>query len=145
MTTLVVDASVAAKWFLPAGEPLREEALALLEAYAGGDIRFLVPDLFWAEIANIAWKAARQRRLSRGDAAAAVAALLERAFPTTAAAALLSDALAIALAYDRTVYDSLYVALAVATRGVLVTADERLADALAARLPVQWLGAYRWG
>lgn len=53
---------------------------------------------------------------------------------------LIEDALSIALANNRTVYDSLYIALAV-QRGVnLVTADERLANAVAARLPVKWLG-----
>jgi predicted nucleic acid-binding protein len=49
--------------------------------------------------------------------------------------------LRIAFAYDLSVYDSLYVALAVQAKTEFVTADERLADALAARLPVKWLGA----
>jgi predicted nucleic acid-binding protein len=38
------------------------------------------------------------------------------------------------------VYDCLYVALALRLKGQLVTADERLANALAAHLPVKWLG-----
>ena len=72
MTTLVLDASVAAKWFLPpAGETLTEEALQLLKAYASGRLQFVVPDLFWAEVGNIFWKAARQGRWSQssGDSA----------------------------------------------------------------------------
>jgi predicted nucleic acid-binding protein len=49
--------------------------------------------------------------------------------------------LSIAFASNRAVYDSLNLALAV-QRGVdLVTADERLANALVTRLPVKWLGA----
>ncbi len=141
MTTVVVDASVAAKWVLPGRETLREEALALLASYARGEVRLVVPDLFWAETANVIWKAWRQGRLAQAEAREALSALLERGFATTAAAPLLPDALAIAVAFDRTIYDSLYVALAVASRAVLVTADERLANALAARLPVKWLGA----
>jgi predicted nucleic acid-binding protein len=39
----------------------------------------------------------------------------------------------IAFAYDRSVYDCLYVALAVQSKTDLITADERLANALAAR------------
>jgi predicted nucleic acid-binding protein len=54
---------------------------------------------------------------------------------------LFSEALEIALTYDRNVYDCLYVALAVQSKAELVTADERLANALAAHLPVKWLGA----
>ena len=63
MTQFVIDASVAAKWFLPpAGEPLADEALRLLAGYADGRFRFVVPDLFWAECGNILWKAVRQGR-----------------------------------------------------------------------------------
>ena len=51
------------------------------------------------------------------------------------------DAFVIASAFDRSVYDGMYVALAVATNTPLLTADERLANALAARFPVRWLGA----
>ena len=43
--------------------------------------------------------------------------------------------------YSRTVYDALYVALAMKSKSQLVTADEKLANALAAHLPVKWLGA----
>ena len=45
----------------------------------------------------------------------------------------------------RAVYDCLYVALAVQSKSDLVTADERLANALAARFPVKWLGAFSTG
>ena len=47
----------------------------------------------------------------------------------------------IALAFQRSVYDSVYIALAVTLNTYLVTADERLANAVAAKLPVKWLGA----
>jgi predicted nucleic acid-binding protein len=55
---------------------------------------------------------------------------------------LLPDALNIAVAHDRSVYDCLYVALAIQFKTEMITADERLANALAARLPVKWLGAF---
>ena len=45
------------------------------------------------------------------------------------------------LSHQRTVYDCLYIALAVASTGQFVTADELLANAVAARLPVKWLRA----
>jgi predicted nucleic acid-binding protein len=143
VNTIVLDASVAAKWFLPAaGETLVKEATALLDRYAKGEIRFLVPDLFWAEIGNILWKAVRQNRCTEDSAEKAISSLVARKLPTVSSEQLLPGAFAIATTFDRTVYDSIYVALAITSKSQLVTADERLANALAARLPVKWLGAF---
>jgi predicted nucleic acid-binding protein len=142
MTPFVIDASVAAKWFLPpSGEPLTNEAVRLLAGYAEGRFRFAVPDLFWAECGNILWKAYRQGRWPRSVAEKAIQTLQDRSFPTTSSLDLLEEAFSIAATFDRTVYDSLYVALAVRLKSHLVTADERLANALAAHLPVKWLGS----
>ena len=53
----------------------------------------------------------------------------------------MSDAFAISADYNRNAYDGFYVALAVSTGWNLVTADERLVNALGSRFPVRWLGA----
>ena len=142
MNLVVPDASVAAKWFLPrSNEPLAGEAISLLRQYEQGRLDFVVPSLFWAEIGNIFWKAARLRRWSQETALAATEEMLERRFPTLADSQLLADALSIALATQQTVYDSLYISLAVRFDAEMITADERLANSVAARLPVRWLGA----
>jgi predicted nucleic acid-binding protein len=143
VNTLVVDASVAAKWVLPpANEALVPEALRLLDLYAKGQVKFLVPDLFWAELGNVLWKAVRQQRLTSAIAMQAVNTMRSRGLPTVASERLLPDALPVAISTGRTLYDCLYVALAMASHAQLVTADERLANAVAARLPVKWLGAF---
>ena len=142
MSLFVVDASVPAKWFLPAaGETLTDEALELLYRYTTGQIRLIVPDVFWAEFANTLRKAVRRGRWTRDAADAAIAAMRDRNLPTVPSLELLEAAFAIANAFQRTVYDSLYVALAISARAQLLTADERLARALAAILPVKWLGS----
>ncbi len=142
MNQFVVDASVAVKWFLPAaGETLTDEAQTLLARYTKEDVRLLVPDLFWVECASVAWKAVRTGRLPKVSAEAALAALTQYDFPTFPTLNLLSGAFQIATAHGRSVYDSLYVALAVQTNSQLITADERLANSLASRFPVKWLGA----
>jgi predicted nucleic acid-binding protein len=142
VNTFVVDASVAAKWFLPSvNETLVDEAVQLLTDYAEDKVRFIVPDIFWAEFGNILWKAVRQGRWLRNAAENAVSSLREQRLPTTPSKDLLTEALNIALTFDRTVYDSLYVALAWTRGSELITADERLANALAAHMPVKWLGA----
>jgi predicted nucleic acid-binding protein len=140
MNGYVLDASVAAKWSLPSvNEPYTEHAAALLNRYVQGEVRFVVPDLFWAELANVFWKAARQGRWSRSDAETAIRSANQREIPTVSARTLIEDALEIAATFDRSVYDSLYLALAIASRMYFVTADERLANAVAAQLPVKWL------
>jgi predicted nucleic acid-binding protein len=141
LTLLVLDASVAAKWFLPsAEEPLTKEALALLRRYAGGEIEFAVPDIFWAEFGNILWKSVRAGRLSQKAATEALTDMLHYGLPTVGARELADAALPIALATGRTIYDAIYVALAVQKDAAFITADERLANALATHWPVKWLG-----
>ena len=46
-----------------------------------------------------------------------------------------------ALSFQRTVYDAIYVALAITSGRPLLTADEKLANALAAHFPIRWLGS----
>lgn len=143
MTSLVIDASVAAKWMLPAGsEPLKPDALRLLDDYGAGELELVVPDIFWAECASIIWKAVRRQRLPQLDAEQAIELMLRRQIPTVPTKTLLADATRIAFDFGCSVYDSLYVALAVRSNKQLITADERLANALAARFPVKWLGAF---
>jgi predicted nucleic acid-binding protein len=138
---IVLDASVAAKWFVPSvDEPLAEEARTLLRRYAAGDIEFAVPDLFWAETGNILWKSVRMGRLPGKAATEALTTILQYGFPTVPGRDLAENALAISLSTGRAVYDAMYVALAVQREFTFITADERLVNALATHWPVKWLG-----
>jgi predicted nucleic acid-binding protein len=137
---LVVDGSVAAKWSLK-DETLVEEAVSLLDRYHRREIQLIVPDLFWAEFGNILWKAVRRGRCTRNAADLNIVALKDLNLATVPSEGLVEQAFSIACHFDRTFYDSIYVALAVESRAQLITADERLANALAAHLPVKWLGA----
>jgi predicted nucleic acid-binding protein len=125
-----------------ARESLTAEALQLLKSYIDGEVSFIVPDIFWAESGNVFWKGVRQLRWTRLAAEAAASEIRSRDFFTVSSRALLPEALRISFAYDRSVYDSLYVALAIQFKTEMITADERLANALAAHLPVKWLGAF---
>jgi predicted nucleic acid-binding protein len=146
LSVLVLDASVALKWAIPSGtlstsETLTAESLQLLKRYAAGEINFIVPDVFWAEIGNVLWKGVRRQRWPQGVAEDAASAIRERNFFTVSSFELLPEALKIAFAHDCSVYDCLYVALAIQFKVEMITADERLVNALAARLPIKWLGA----
>lgn len=142
MTSVVVDASVAVKWCLPLQrEELIVQAEELLVSVRRDEIQFLVPDLFWVELANAMWKAVRRAEISADNAAAAISFVRDLGIATVPSFDLVPLALNLAVMYGRTVYDSLYVALAMQSKSELITADERLANALAAHLPVKWLGA----
>ena len=123
--TLVVDASVAVKWFLP--EPDAEPAVAMLRA----GHRLIAPDLLWIEVASVLWKVARRGVLSPEEIRRMIADAAAFPVEIVESAGLLPDTLRIATTADRTVYDSLYVALAVREGAVMVTADGRLVNALA--------------
>ena len=141
MSRIVLDASVAVKWFLPEKvETMATEALALLDRSGRNEIQIIVPDLFWVEFASVLWKAIRRGNFPKDSADAALASLKRFDFPTISSLNLLDDAFQIATDYGRTVYDCLYVALAVQSNSQLITADERLANSLAGRFPVKWLG-----
>jgi predicted nucleic acid-binding protein len=142
VTSVVVDASVAVKWCLPS---LREELVAqaeeLLASSRREEVQFLVPDLFWVELANALWKAVRRNEISSNNAASAISFMRDLDIATVPSIDIVPQALDLAISHGRTVYDSLYVALAMQSKSEMITADERLADALAARFPVKWLGA----
>jgi len=142
LNAFVVDASVAAKWVLPgAGEPFRDEAVRLLKQWLDGRIQLIVPDFFWVELTNVLWKAVRRGRCTTDTAVVALATLLDYQIPTVPSLNLLNLALQKGVQHGRSVYDSIYVVLALEAAAQLVTADEKLANALAAHLPVTWLGA----
>lgn len=118
--TLVVDASVALKWFLQ--EEGSDHAAALLDR---GDL-LIAPDLILAEVCNAGWKAVRNgmARLEQLEIAAArLPVALDELVPL---ASLAVDAAAAAIALDHPVYDCFYLALAVQRDCQLITADRRL-------------------
>ncbi len=126
MTPVVVDASVAVKWFIP--ETLSDAASRLLD----GSYELWAPDLLVAEIGNTLWKKVGRAELAVGEARDVLTALARVPLTFVASKSLIDAALEIATAHRRTVYDSLYVALAVARDCALITADDRLVNAFAA-------------
>ena len=124
MTVYVVDSSVAVKWYVPESDS--EAASTLLD----GEHELSAPDLLASEFGNVLWKKVRGGELTGAQVTSIVRALPVVPLQIYSSLVLLEAAVEIALQTARTVYDSLYVALAVALNGTLVTADEPLVNAL---------------
>lgn len=130
VASLVVDASVAVKWVIP--EEGSTRARALLGAAARGEARLLAPDVYVAEVANVLWKRSHLIGDLRDDEAREALENTLATLPTLApSTALASQALELALTFGRSLYDCLYVALALRASCPLVTADRRLVRAFA--------------
>jgi predicted nucleic acid-binding protein len=117
MKKVVVDASVAIKWFVP--EIHAEAATRLLDL----EIALCAPDLIFPEFGNILWKKVRRGEISRDEADEILAAFSAIPLDIHPSAVLLAGAFDLAVELGRSVYDSLYLALAVAEECVLITAD----------------------
>ena len=118
---LVVDASVAVKWFLPESsrEPDADRAIALLHAIREGQVDLVQPPHWLAEVAAVI------TRLRPEIAAEAIDLLDAMEFETSADAELYKRASRIAKQLDQHLFDTLYHALALANDALLVTADDR--------------------
>ena len=125
MSLYVVDASVAVKLYVP-------------EVHSAQAIRFfsdghelIVPEFMLAEVANIVWKkSALLGELTQAEAQTIVDAVQELPLGYYYTSGLLSEAMRIAMTMKRTVYDSLYIALAASQECQLITDDRKLYDSL---------------
>jgi predicted nucleic acid-binding protein len=135
MSQWVLDASVVIKWFVP--EALTVEARHW-RRIAGA---LHAPSLLDTELANILWKKVCRSDLTRPQADKILRRLPRLPIARHPDSTLLTSAFDIACKAQRTVYDSLYLALALQLGGQTVTADQRLFNALQ---PTPWAAAIRW-
>jgi len=124
--TVVVDASVVVKWFLP--EIDREAALRLRDS---GE-RIIAPDHLFAESTNAVRKKVRRGEVSPEHARGVIGRIVAAAvgIEVVSCLDLASDAFGIAMTCGCSVYDAIYVALAVQREARLITAADRLYKAV---------------
>jgi predicted nucleic acid-binding protein len=122
---LVVDASVAVKWFLV--EPGDREALAILDR----DDPLIAPELVVAEVVNAVWKRLTTSGIDRTQAADVPLAVPRMFAELRPLVPLAARTLELAAELRHPVYDCFYLALAEERSVKLVTADRRLISRLA--------------
>lgn len=121
----VVDASVAVKWVV-----IEEDAEAARRLITS-EHELHAPRLLASEVANALWRKARSNEISHAEASALVTVLRDIPVRWSADELISVDAIRLALALDRPIYDCVYLALAQHLGGVMLTADLRFANALA--------------
>lgn len=124
MSRYVVDANVAVKWFLP--QVSADAARRLFTS----DHSLLVPDLLFPEVGNILWKEVRFGLGTAEEARLIITGLNALPLQVYPSKPLMPLAINIALQTQRTVYDSLYLALAMTEGCQMVTADKKFYNAL---------------
>jgi len=122
---LVLDASVAAKWFNT--EELSEEAIKVKDAHVSGDVDLTAPTHIIYEVGN---SICMNRQLTHEDTSDAIVSLLRldiQLLPPTIERA--SRAIKIARQKKITFYDAAYLQAAEEQDVALLTADKRQATA----------------
>jgi predicted nucleic acid-binding protein len=116
----VVDCSVAEKWVLP--ETGAIPALRLLREEQLGEVSLLAPDLLLVELA----KKVRRKQISPEQALEGFRFMQTSVLRPVETGPLLGPALDLALNHPISLWDSVYLALAIQQDCPLITADRRL-------------------
>ncbi|MEX0779217.1 MAG: type II toxin-antitoxin system VapC family toxin [Balneolales bacterium] len=119
MEKLVIDAGVALKWFL--NEEFSEQARSIMKQ----DYEFHVPDLFFLETSAVLSKKARRRELYINEATRIRNILALFPFDVTPDEYLKDQAFDLSLKFKVSMYDCMYIMLAMAVEGKMITADRR--------------------
>ena len=137
---IVVDASIAMKWYLN-DEADVETAIEVLNAFLRGEVVFIAPDHIRYEVANALWQATRSGRIEDRFGRSSLDECLVCSIPSVADNLLIVDAYEFAVLFGCALYDGLYLALATRESVPLVHADRRLRNVLGGRFDLElWIG-----
>ena len=122
ITEYLVDTSVALKWVLERGEADVRQAQNLLEAFSRNECVLTAPDLLLVEFANVLVVAHRREPERAREALDLLSDTGIRILPLRRSA--LNRAVGLAAGLRATVYDCYFLALAIESEAILVTADD---------------------
>jgi predicted nucleic acid-binding protein len=139
----VLDASVAAKWYLT-DEQFVAECRLLFDRFVAGTLAFVAPLHIQYEVPNAIMVASRRQppRLSEQAARAVIQDFIDLGIPTVHDDALVSVAMGLAYQHGCAFYDGFYVALSQRLSLPLITADNKLYQAVGHLPDVIWIADY---
>jgi predicted nucleic acid-binding protein len=140
---IVVDASVAIKWYIK-DESEINEAVDILLDYEVGKIKFFVPRLFYYETANVIHIAVQRKRITEDEGKNIINDMLEIKTTLVDSGELIRDAYRNARKYNISVYDAHYLGVAKEHGMILYTADRKLYNSVKEKKKyVKWIGDYK--
>jgi predicted nucleic acid-binding protein len=142
MKRLVIDASVALKWWL-LDEEHGDKALEILEGQASDRISLHAPALLEFEVANGLAIAKRLARVGDEDALTAMEGFVNIGIALHPISHLFDKVFDYCDRYNLSAYDAAYVALAGEMKTHLVTADKKLFNSTRKLKFVKWIGEFR--
>lgn len=135
----IIDASVGVKWFFR--EPGSEQSLQFLRRFNRNEIRLVVPEIFYLEVASACWKSIRRREVPFEVGIANLDDLLDLSLETYSDRELSDVALENALRFGVSVYDAIYLSLAEVYAAPFFTADRELFEKCKDRFDfIEYLG-----
>jgi predicted nucleic acid-binding protein len=123
--TVVVDASVALKWFV--AEEQSDAAYSLLRS----DEPLTAPEMIVTEVTNAAWRKLIRSEITQNQAMTIASGIRYSDVEMLPTSVLNERALEIAAMLNHPVYDCLYLACAEETGATVITADRRFYRAAA--------------
>jgi predicted nucleic acid-binding protein len=137
---IVVDASVALKWYLD-DEEYGQRAMKLLTRYITDELDILAPSLLEYEVVNGLIIAQRRGRIKEEKVLSAIEGFAGLGIRMLDLASRYSGVIHFCRTYNRSAYDASYMVVADSEGVPLITADEGFYNAVKKDLKwVKWLG-----
>lgn len=124
-TDIIIDSSVALKWFFPE-EEYSSEALEIKKYFTEKEIVISVPILFFYEVGNVLKSSVKSSIIDSGEARISYEKFTYAEFIMYSSKELFKDAFEKADSFDITFYDASYLVLAEYLKIPFYTADEKL-------------------
>lgn len=131
---LVIDSSVALKWWLD-DEEYVEEARFLLNEVVTGNIELVVPELWFYEIANGINTAVKRGRISNDTGEEFIEELQSVTATLVPVNSHLSKTYKESAKYNHAIYDIVYMVVAESEQIPFITADKKFSDKVKGEKP----------
>jgi predicted nucleic acid-binding protein len=131
--TLVIDSSIALRWFF--SEPDSDRARSLLLDYQLGELKVIAPDMILSELTNAVWWKQVNHKLTTQDGRSVLDTFRDLHIRLVPTVELIEQAYWLATTTQQNVFDMLYIALARREKCHYITANDQFALTMNRAIP----------